>query len=471
MLFVKLMRHKRKIYFRADAGPEIGYGHYIRSLALADMLKQDFDCTMFTQTPTDYQLRECESVCPIVVLPNDDSKFDTFLEYLHGDEIVVLDNYFFTTEYQQAIKAKGCKLVCIDDMHDKHYVADIVINHGCDDPSLFDKEGYTRLCLGFEYALLRKPFLETQNDIERQNGLFVVCFGGSDSHNLTRKYVEHLIMRKGVSHVVAVVGDGYQYRDTLSNILNVEVRSRLSASEMANLFRSAEAVVCSASTTAYEALACGARVYAGGYVDNQKDFYQHLCAAKAIVRLGNLMENDPALDKQVETATVNLNSSRYHFRKAFWQLAWREVNYTDLTEEESKQVWQTRNLPEIRQWMFNPNPFSWEEHSNYVTSLSQRIDKLYIAFFDGERLMASYDLIDIHDGQSECGLYLHPDFEGKGIASMIEERMEEIARNKGIYVLTSQVLNANAASLNFYIRNGYTKISEDDRVAHFEKQI
>ena len=54
------MLNKRKIYFRADAGPEIGYGHYIRSLALADMLKDDFDCTMFTQTPTEYQYNEAK---------------------------------------------------------------------------------------------------------------------------------------------------------------------------------------------------------------------------------------------------------------------------------------------------------------------------------------------------------------------------------------------------------------------------
>ena len=376
-----------------------------------------------------------------------------------------------TTEYQRAIKAKGCKLVCIDDMHDKHYVADVVINHGCDDPSLFDKEEYTHLCLGFDYALLRRPFLESHNDIERQKGFVVVCFGGSDPHNLTRMYVEHLIMSQGVSQVVAVVGDGYQYRDTLSNISNVEVRSCLSASEMANLFRTAEAVVCSASTTAYEALACGARVYAGWYVDNQLDFYKHLCTAKTIVPLGNLLEDEPSFDTKVNTASVNLNASKYNLRKIFWQLAWREVNYTELTETESRQVWQTRNLPTIRQWMFNPNPFTWEEHSHYVASLAQRQDKLYMAFFDGEQLMASYDLIDIHDSQAECGLYLHPDYEGKGIASMVEERMEEIARNKGIYVLTSQVLNANAASLNFYMRNGYTKISEDDRVAHFKKQI
>ena len=465
------MTQKRKIYFRADAGPEIGYGHYTRSLALADMLKQDFDCTMFTHMPTEYQLREAEPICPIVVLPNDDSKYDIFLNQLQGDEIVVLDNYFFTTDYQQAIKAKGCQLVCIDDMHDKHYVADVVINHGIDDTLLFDAEPYTKLCLGYDYALLRKPFLEKHDKENRVKGMVVVCFGGSDPHNLTRKYVEHLIMSQGVSHIVAVVGDGYRFKNELSNLPNVEVRSRLSADAMANLFCSTEAVVCSASTTAYEALACGAKVYAGWYVDNQQDFYLHLCDSKAFAPLGNLLETEPSFDKVAATAFVNLKASKYHLRKAFWQLAWREVNYTALTEEESRQVWQTRNLPQIRQWMFNPNPFSWEEHSNFVTSLLQRPDKLYIAFFNGEQLMASYDLIDIHDAQAECGLYLHPDYEGKGIASMVQERMEEIARARVIRVLTSQVLNANASSLAFFTRNGFIQTKVDERVTYLEKEI
>lgn len=463
------MANKRKIYFRADAGPEIGYGHYIRSLALADMLKQDFDCTMFTQAPTDYQLREAEPVCPVVALPNDNGKFDIFLNHLHGDEIVVLDNYFFTTDYQRSIKAKGCKLVCIDDMHDQHYVADVVINHGVDDASLFDVEPTTKLCLG--YALLRKPFLETHDDINRVKGLVVVCFGGSDPHNLTKRYVERLIMSLGVSHIVAVVGDGYRFKDELSNLPNVEVRTCLSADAMANLFCSAEAVVCSASTTAYEALACGAKVYAGWYVDNQKDFYEHLCASKAIVPLGNLLEAEPTFDLPKATSSVNLKASKYNLRKAFWQLVWREVNYTELTEEERHQVWHTRNLPQIRQWMFNPNPFTWEEHSRFVASLAQRLDKLYMAFFDDKQLVASYDLIDIHDAKAECGLYLHPNYEGKGIASMVEDRMEEIAKARGIHVLTSQVLNTNAASLAFFTRNGFIKTNADKQVTFLEKKL
>ena len=40
----------QKIYFRADAGAEIGYGHFIRSLSLADMLKDDFDHISIAET-------------------------------------------------------------------------------------------------------------------------------------------------------------------------------------------------------------------------------------------------------------------------------------------------------------------------------------------------------------------------------------------------------------------------------------
>ena len=65
---------KKKIYFRADAGQSIGYGHFIRTLALADMLKDDFDCVFFTQTPTDYQKKEMELVCRYVELPADESQ-------------------------------------------------------------------------------------------------------------------------------------------------------------------------------------------------------------------------------------------------------------------------------------------------------------------------------------------------------------------------------------------------------------
>ena len=86
---------KRRICFRADADQRIGYGHFIRTLALADMLKDDFDCMFYLQTPSEYQKAELSKVFRYVELPADDSKFDLFLDALDGNEIVVLDNYFF----------------------------------------------------------------------------------------------------------------------------------------------------------------------------------------------------------------------------------------------------------------------------------------------------------------------------------------------------------------------------------------
>lgn len=294
---------KRKIFFRADAGAAIGYGHFIRSLALADMLKEDFDCTFFTQAPTDYQIREASKVCSLESLPSDETRFKLFLERLRGDEIVVLDNYFYTTEYQQAIRAKGCRLVCIDDMHDRHYVADVVINHGTDKASLLDVEPYTRLCMGLEWALLRRPFLEAaKRGFSHRNDRLAkvaVCFGGSDALDFTGRFVARLTQIPSVREITAVVGDGYRLKKPMAQDSRVYYRSRLSADEMAEVFTHADVVFCSASSVCMEALACGAKVAAGWYVDNQRGFYQMMKAHNWIYPLGKLTgeysENLPEL--------------------------------------------------------------------------------------------------------------------------------------------------------------------------------
>ena len=305
--------NNRKIFFRADAGNQIGYGHFIRSLALADMLKEEFDCTFFTQTPTDYQKREAAQVCPLVELPADDSKFNLFLDKLTGDEIVVLDNYFFTTDYQRAIKAKGCKLVCIDDMHDKHYVADVVINHGIATQEVFDVEPYTRLCLGLDWALLRRPFLEAAKHISERNyskdiQKVAVCFGGSDPLHLTEQTIRQLLQNSAITQIDAIVGNHFtnfeEFHDTC-----VHFYQNISAQEVANIFWHCDLAVVSASSVCIEALACGAKVAAGWYVENQRDIYETLLNNKFIFGLSNFKNIMPFFMNSI----INTNSSNIHF--------------------------------------------------------------------------------------------------------------------------------------------------------------
>lgn len=297
---------KKKVYFRADAGLSIGYGHFIRSLALADMLKEDFNCTFFTQTPTEYQKKEAEMVCPLVALPADNTRFELFLKKLSGDEIVVLDNYFFTSEYQKEIKEKGCKLVCVDDVHDKHYYADVVVNHGLSEKSLFDIEPYTRLCLGFEYALLRKPFL-THVNINKVEGSWFISFGGTDYLNLTEKVLKLIHNDNRVKSISVVIGDAFQYKENLSSYPKAIIKENLTAEQMAQEMQKSQYAILPSSSVCIEALAGGCKVAAGYFVNNQQPYHDEWSKKSFILGLGNIGE-------KINNNTVNLliNSLKSH---------------------------------------------------------------------------------------------------------------------------------------------------------------
>ena len=264
----------RKIFFRADAGQSIGYGHFIRTLALADMLKDNFECVFYTQTPSEYQRIECKKVCQLVELPADDTRLRLFLDSLIGDEIVVLDNYFYTTDYQKAIKEKGCKLVCIDDPHGIHYVCDVLLSHGNGIPSDFDVEPYTRMCLGSDWAMLRKPFRRPVDWNRRRNNDIVVNFGGADPFYITELIVRLLLQLKLNYNIKVILGDKVFLSDECK--AKVDILKNLSAEQMAQLFDESAFGIFAASTVCLEGQSRGLPMIVGYYVDNQEKYYNRI---------------------------------------------------------------------------------------------------------------------------------------------------------------------------------------------------
>ncbi len=464
---------RKKVFFRADAGPRIGYGHFIRTLALADMLKDEFDCTFFTQSPTDYQKMEAQSICPLIPLPSDESKFSLFLSYLRGDEIVVLDNYFFTSDYQMAIKERGCRLVCIDDVHDRHFYADVIINHGIEDYSLYDAEDYTRFFMGGKWALLRSPFRRRDESIERNDNHWVITFGGSDPNNLTLKYVNYLRSRIPNCRISLLLGDGYAFFDEVEQIPHVTIYCRQSAEQVAALFRSARYVICSASSVCYEALACGCLVSAGFYVDNQKDFYYQLVDSGMISPLGDLRKGELILDiESTSCGTLDFTRIADSYRLLFGALRYEVVPYPRMTHAQSCTTWECRNKSEIRMWMTNPNPFDFSSHSAFVESLRDHETKLYFSFFDGERFVGSYDFVDIKSGfTAEHGLFVNPDAQGKGVASMMEILMDGEIRKRGVKTILAEVLKHNEKSYHYHLKLGYEVYKEDEQFFYLKRDI
>lgn len=278
---------KRKIYFRADASATIGYGHFIRTLALADMLKDDFDCTFFTTSPSVYQIEEMGKVCRYIAL-TEETKFEDFINLLNGDEIVVLDNYFYTTEYQKQIKDKGCKLACVDDLHNRHFVCDLILNPALLSDTQYDAESYTVMCLGLEYALLRRAFLQQNNMVTKKTGSWLLAFGGSDYDNMTEKYLSFLQDDERVKSITVIVGDAYKYHDSLKKYSKASVYKNLTAEEMSVKMQQAEYAVLPSSTISIEALACGCKIANGYFVDNQIETAEMYKREGYCVGLGDL---------------------------------------------------------------------------------------------------------------------------------------------------------------------------------------
>lgn len=301
--------NKRKVYFKADASSEIGYGHFIRTLALADMLRFDFDCTFFTSEPNDYQKGEVAKVCPLHPLSFDTAK-ETFLQFLTGDEIVVLDNYYYTAEYQKQIKDKGCKLVCIDDIANRHFYADVVINHASGlKPESYQCEKYTKLCLGTDYLLLRKEFIEAiRNPLQGNRESIFVCFGGSDENNFTLQSCKAL-RKLDERHIITVVGGGYTFADELKEYAdnhNVSVYSNIDAAKMIRLMSSAVMAIVPASTTFFETCCARVPIITGYTVDNQVNIAASCSSLGLGYNCGNFLEN---FETKITAAYKNVNST------------------------------------------------------------------------------------------------------------------------------------------------------------------
>lgn len=458
-----------KIYFRADASGSIGYGHFIRTLALADMLKDEFECTFFTCHPTSYQEEEMKKVCQFVSL-NEESHFDDFLAYLTGDEIVVLDNYYYTTDYQHAIKVRGCKLVCVDDMHDKHYISDMVINHGLSDPDLFDCESYTRLCLGPDYALLRKPFLERKNILER-NGI-VICFGGSDFFDFTSKVITDLLDKGSKDNIIAIVGDAYLPKGSTLNNGHVEYRSRLSANQMVATFCQASLVICSASSVCYEALACGAQVAAGWYVDNQKDLYTELVRQGFVYPLGNLHDGIKGVNDIVSTSKnpfgqVNIKENFIRVFKGLVDSKYlRQVRKKDVD-----MIYQWINDPVVRACSFNSELIPYENHIKWFSKvLSSLQTRMYVLIADGKS--SGQVRINIEDEEAEISYAIASEARGKGYGNSIISLLEgECSLFPSVKKLVAQVKTTNLLSAKVFIRNGFEEVSNEDGVLTYIKTL
>ena len=209
---------------------------------------------------------------------------------------IVIDGYQFGADYQQTIKSAGFKLLFIDDYgHANYYWADIVLNQNlyAHENLYSNRESYTTLLLGSDYALLRKEFWswqDWQRTIPTVACKILVTLGGADPDNVTLNviyaleqiYIDNL-------EVVVVVGASNSHYKKLQDVTQgskIKITFQQNVTDMPRLMAWADVAITAGGSTCWELAFMGLPSLVIILADNQCKIAEKLDSMGIFINIG-----------------------------------------------------------------------------------------------------------------------------------------------------------------------------------------
>ena len=268
------------ILFRADAGEQIGSGHLMRCLGLAQHLCDGgVSCSLLTtgaEEPVLARWREEE----IDVQEHqaergslEDAAATLAAAAASGAQWIVADGYEFGSDWQCAVKEGGAKLLCFDDLGGASFAADLVVNQnpGAQDLS-YDMRGGGRVLAGPEYVVLRKEFRHMQWEPSSDAPRILVTFGGYDRGNLALAAMGELAkLKEPFSATVICSADARGLEEAQAFAASHGKQFHVTPpTDMAPLMAAVDLALCAGGTTALEMAALGVSMVLVTVADNQE---------------------------------------------------------------------------------------------------------------------------------------------------------------------------------------------------------
>lgn len=275
------MQHR--VLLRADGDAQLGLGHVMRCLALAEMLGDGYALRFAVVGPTP-TVRALIEERDVTVVPLVTSEVTEFLAVALPDEVAVLDGYHFDEAYQRAVRGRVRRLVYVDDLVQGHQVADVVINHaGSISQSDYQGEAYTQYQLGPHYALLRPVFFAASDPVPADGPIFI-NLGGADPRNYSASVLEAVRQLDPTLPVDLVLGAFHPDRPGLeayrTHLPSLTIRQNLSAVQMRDALEASSLAITACSTIAYEVCALHRPLIGIVTADNQARLAQFLSDEK-----------------------------------------------------------------------------------------------------------------------------------------------------------------------------------------------
>ena len=307
-----------KVIFRVDASLQMGTGHVMRCLTLAQALKENgadvkFICRKHEGSLIDKIRSSGFVVHELEVL--EEAEVDTKLAHSHwlgatqqqdADDCIdifkaekidwlIVDHYALDELWQKRLKPYYKKLMAIDDLADRKHQCNILLDQTFgrqqeDYSEFIPKE--CQLLLGSQYALLRPEFAKWRPySLERRSKLefkqLLVNMGGVDVDNVTERILDELKLCNLPNdlHITVVMGGSSPHLESVKSkatTLPYKTEVKVDVGNMAEIMANSDIAIGAAGSTTWERCCLGLPTIQMAIADNQSTIAKTLAKKNAI---------------------------------------------------------------------------------------------------------------------------------------------------------------------------------------------
>jgi len=488
------------IAIRVDASSQIGTGHFMRSLTLANELSkrgarirfvsrhlplylQDilsakgFEFNILESTTNETMKDELAHSSWLGSTQHEDAQYTTQALSDRIWDWLVVDHYALDFRWESALRKTAKQLMVIDDIADRVHDCDLLIdqNYYVDLDTRYTGKvtANCRLLLGPHYALLRDEFREWRSQVKQHTSLvkrILVFFGGVDADNYTGRAVDALADLGLTSvHIDVVIGEQHPYREQIETECTVNgFKCYVQIDRMAELMAEADLAIGAGGSAIWERCCLGLPTFVMCTADNQKQqvadaasvgllyapektddvknwIKRHICTLVDNSHLRELISNN---DRQAVDGNGVLRVIR--------NMGCSGINIRVANFEDSEKLFEWRNHPTVRAMSLNTEVISWEDHQQWFDKvLSSPDNVLLIGHRNG--LPVGVVRFDNKGDEAEVSIYLVPGTNASGLGSDLLQSAEHWFSNyyPEIRKILACVLGGNVRSNHLFFGAGY----------------
>ncbi len=490
-----------KIAFRVDASSQIGTGHFMRCLTLADGLKQRGARIRFVSRNLPAHLcdmlaaKNMEYVSPASdAIP---SPVNNGLAHAHwlgtsqtqdaqatiqalSDQSwdwLIVDHYALDSRWESMLKQTAKKILVIDDIADRLHDCNILLdqNFYTDMNSRYigKVSSECQLLLGPSYALLRDEFRQLHKQIKPRNEpvkRILVFFGGVDADNYTGHAIAALSKISIPDlDVDVVIGAQHPDREQIEAACAQHgFFCHVQTTRMAELMAAADLAIGAGGVATWERCCLGLPTLAICTADNQ----QRQVADAALEGLlyspaikGDLNQAfQRHIHALIENSYLRQLISRNNLQavdgrgimRVITSMGSGDIEMRIAGLNDSEKLFQWRNHSSIRAVSRNAGLIDWQDHQKWFASVLADPEKMLLI---GHRAESPVGVVrfDLQNDEAEVSIYLVPDAALFGQGRILLQSAEQwlLTNYPKIRRIRAHVLGGNVRSQRLFVGAGY----------------